>query len=202
MQKGRLNREVWGVVISLTALLTIISLFSYDFRDRSFNTPSGTVNTGNWGGFIGAFLADLLLQGLGLSSYLIPVFLGLAAARLFRGDNDALAPRRIAGGGLLLISMAVILSLLIDSESARDGGGIVGGHWEDSILVPLFGRLSAALIAVVILLLSLMLATQNSLLDILAQTGKKFGELKKSWLPAVYARLERFRQQRKKQKGE
>src|SRR5512134_1024302 len=111
MEKGRLNREVWGVVISLGALLTIISLFSYDYRDRSFNTPSGTVNTGNWGGFIGAFLADLLLQGLGLSSYLVPVFLGFAAVRLFRGSHDdALAPRQIAGGVLLLVSAAVVLS--------------------------------------------------------------------------------------------
>ena len=190
------------MVISLTALLTVISLFSYDARDRSFNTPSGTANTGNWGGFIGAFFADLLLQGFGLASYLIPVFLGLVATRLFRGGKDPAAPRRIAGGALLLISATVILSLTIDSESARDGGGIVGGFLKESILVPLFGRLSAALIAVVTLLLSLMLATQNSLLDIWAQAGRKFGELKKSWLPAVYARLEKFRQQREKQKGE
>ena len=68
MEKGRLNREVWGVVISLTALLIIISLFSYSPNDRSLNTPSGVI-AHNWGGFVGAFLADLLLQGLGLSAY-------------------------------------------------------------------------------------------------------------------------------------
>jgi S-DNA-T family DNA segregation ATPase FtsK/SpoIIIE len=203
MEKGRLNREVWGVVISLTALLTIISLFSYDFRDRSFNTPSGAVNTTNWGGFIGAFLADLLLQGLGLSSYMIPVFLGLAAARLFRRNNDdALAPRRIAGGGLMLISAAVILSLLIDSEISRDGGGIVGGFLKESILVPLFGRISATLIAVVTLLLSLMMVTQNSLLDIGAHARKQFAALKKSLVPAFRSRWEEFREQREKRKGE
>ncbi len=203
MEKGRLNREVWGVVISLTALLMIISLFSYDFRDRSFNTPSGAVNTTNWGGFIGAFLADLLLQGLGLSSYMIPVFLGLAAARLFRRDNeDALGPRRIAGGGLLLISAAVILSLLVDSEISRDGGGIVGGFLKESILVPLFGRISATLIAAVTLLLSLMMVTQNSLLDIGALAGKKFAVLKKSLFPALRNRLQKFKEQREKRKGE
>src|SRR3990172_4796765 len=203
MEKGRLNREVWGVVISLTALLTIISLVSYDLRDRSFNTPSGAVNTTNWGGFIGAFLADLLLQGLCLSSYIIPVFLGLAAARLFRRDNDdALAPRRIAGGGLLLISAAVILSLFIDSEISRDGGGIVGGFLKESILVPLFGRISATLIAVVTLLLSLMMVTQNSLLDIGAHARKNFAVLKKSLVPALRNRWEKFREQREKRKGE
>ena len=190
------------MVISLTALLMIISLFSYDFRDRSFNTPSGAVNTTNWGGFIGAFLADLLLQGLGLSSYMIPVFLGLAAARLFRRDDDALAPRRIAGGGLLLISAAVILSLLIDSEISRDGGGIVGGFLKESILVPLFGRISATLIAAVTLLLSLMVVTQNSLLDIGALARKKLAVLKKSLFPALRNRLQKFKEQREKRKGE
>src|SRR3972149_11692153 len=202
MEKGRLNREVGGVVFSLTALLTIISLFSYDFRDRSFNPPPGAVNTTNWGGFIGAFLADLLLQGLGLSSYMIPVFLGLAAARLFRRDNDALAPRRIAGGGLLLISAAVILSLLIDSGISRAGGGIVGRFLKESILVPLFGRISTTLIAAVTLLLSLMMVTQNSLLDIGAHARKQFAALKKSLVPAFRSRWEEFREQREKRKGE
>ena len=43
----------------------IVSLFSLDTNDRSFNAPSGWIAR-NWGGFVGAFLADLLLQGLGL----------------------------------------------------------------------------------------------------------------------------------------
>ena len=74
MEKGRLNREIWAVVISFAALLILVSLFTYDVRDRSFNTPSGLVNTHNWGGFVGAYTADMLLQGLGLTAYLLPVF--------------------------------------------------------------------------------------------------------------------------------
>ena len=78
-EKGRLHREIWAVVISLAALLIAISLISYDVNDRSLNTPSGALNTRNWGGFIGAFLADLVFQGLGFASYLVPIFLCVAA---------------------------------------------------------------------------------------------------------------------------
>ena len=153
IEKGRLNREIWGVLIGLTALLIAISLISFNVADRSYNTPSGAVSTHNWGGFVGAFLADLLLQGLGLSSYLLPVFLCIAAAQLFRATSKGIGLTRAAGYLILLISVGVILSVVIDSDSARDSGGIVGGFLKESVLVPLFGPLSATLIALFTLLL-------------------------------------------------
>src|SRR5919106_2236537 len=125
IEKNRLNREIWGVIIGLAALLIAISLISFNVNDRSFNTPSGAVRTYNWGGFVGAFLADLLLQGLGLSSYLLPVFLCLAAAQMFRTTNKGIAVSRTVGYLILLISVGVILSVIIDTERARDAGGIV-----------------------------------------------------------------------------
>ena len=83
-KKGRVYREIWGVVLVLIALLLGLSLISYNVDDRSLNSPSGALDTYNWGGFVGAFLADLLLQGLGFAAYLLPVFLCIAAARMFR----------------------------------------------------------------------------------------------------------------------
>ncbi|HYT56224.1 MAG TPA: DNA translocase FtsK 4TM domain-containing protein [Verrucomicrobiae bacterium] len=202
MEKGRLNREIWGVIIGLAALLIGISLISFNVNDRSFNTPSGAISTQNWGGFVGAILADLLLQGLGLSSYLLPVFLCLAAAQMFRTTYKGMALSRAAGYLILLISVGVILSVVIDTESARDAGGIVGGFLKESVLVPLFGRFSTSLIAFFTLLLSIMLLTQNSLLDIIGYTRKNFDGLKKSLVPAVNNRLKEFRERNDKRKGE
>jgi DNA segregation ATPase FtsK/SpoIIIE, S-DNA-T family len=202
VEKGRLNREIWGVIIGLAALLIGISLISFNVNDRSFNTPSGAISTHNWGGFVGAILADLLLQGLGLSSYLLPVFLCLAAAQMFRTTYKGMALGRAAGYLILLISVGVILSVIIDTESARDAGGIVGGFLKESVLVPLFGRFSTSLIAFFTLLLSIMLLTQNSLVDIIGYTRKNFDELKKSLVPAVNNRLKEFRERKDKRKGE
>ena len=202
IEKGRLNREIWAVVIALTALLVAISLVSYSVNDRSFNTPSGAVDTHNWGGFLGAFLADLLLQGLGLTSYLIPVFLGAGAVQMFRATDDGISLTRASAYAVLLLSIGVLLSVLIDSESARDAGGIVGGFLKESILIPLFGRLSAVLIACFMLLLSIMLLTQHSLLDLIGHSKKNFAEFRKSVVPALNDRIKELKEKHDKRKGE
>lgn len=201
-EKSRLHREIWGVVIGLAALLIALSLISYDVSDRSLNTPSGTLETHNWGGFVGAFLADVLLQGFGLSAYLLPVFLGRAALHMFQPSYRGIVFGKIAAYGILLLSVAVVLSVLIDTESARDAGGIIGGFLEESVLVPLFGRLSAILIAGFALLLSGMLLTQNSLLDIAGYTGKTLANFRLALTSAVAERLKEFRHKKEKRKGE
>ncbi len=202
MEKGRLNREIWGVVICLAALLITISLLTYDPRDRSFNTPSGAMDTQNWGGFVGAYLADILLQGLGLSAYLLPVFLAVYAVQLFRAHYSRLSWSRTLGCGLLLISLAVILSLVIDSEKASEAGGILGGFLKETLLVPWFGRISAALIAVATLVSAIMLLTQNSLLDVVNRAVKASAAMKNSVIPALRQRLKQVRDRREKNKGE
>jgi S-DNA-T family DNA segregation ATPase FtsK/SpoIIIE len=202
MENRRLNREIWGVVTCLIALLIAISLFSYDGRDRSFNTPSGSIETHNWGGFVGAFLADLLLQGLGLSSFLLPIFLCIGAARLFRTDDRVISFTKASSYATLLVSITVILSIFVDSENARETGGIVGGFLKETVLFPLFGRISATLIACVTFLLSFMLVTQNSLLDLVAQGKQKFAAAKKSLIPAVTKHFQELREKQEKFKGE
>ncbi len=200
--KSRLNREIWAVLIGLTAVLIAVSLLSFNVNDRSFNTPSGTVDTHNWGGFVGAFLADLLLQSLGLSSYLLPVFLCFAAVQIFRGEEKSIGLARTAGYAILLLSAAAILSTVIDAESARDAGGIIGGFLKESVLVPLFGPFSATLIAFFALVLSLMLLTQNSLLEMIGYTRKSFAGIRKSWAPTINDQLRALRERRGKRKGE
>jgi DNA segregation ATPase FtsK/SpoIIIE, S-DNA-T family len=185
MEKGRLNREIWGVLIGLAAVLIIISLISYHPTDRSLNTPSGPIDTRNWGGFVGAFLADLLLQGLGLTSYLLPIFLAIAAYQLFQSQYRGVRAVKAAGYGVFLISMAGLLSLLIDAENARDAGGIVGGFLEESVLVPLFGRISATLITLSASLLAVMLLSQNSLMELLNHGGRRLTHVKTSVFPML-----------------
>src|SRR5690349_8861704 len=201
-EKNRLQREIWSVVICLLALLITLSLISYDPSDRSLNTPSGAINTHNWGGFIGAFLADLLLQSLGMTAYLIPVLLCLAAIRMFRANYTGVQLTKALAYAVLLLSLGVILSVAIDTESARDAGGIIGGFLNERVLVPLFGRLSAILIACFTMLLSVMVLTQNSLLDLLGHTKKSLGEFRKSFVPAVSNRLKELKEKTDKRKGE
>jgi S-DNA-T family DNA segregation ATPase FtsK/SpoIIIE len=201
-EKSRLQREIWGVVIGLGALLVALSLISHDVGDRSLNNPSGALETQNWGGFVGALLADLLLQSLGIAAYLLPVFLILVAAQMFRGERGGFGLSKAAAYAILLLSVSVVLSVVIDTERAQDAGGIVGGFLEESVLVPLFGRLSAVLIACFTTLLSIMLVTQNSLLDLAGYASKSLREFHKNLVPALSQRLRAFQDKKEKRRGE
>ena len=202
MEKGRLNREICGVLICLTALLITLSLLTYNPGDRSLNTPSGAIDTNNWGGFVGAYLADLLLQGLGLSSYLVPILLCIIAYPMFLGAYKGIPFTKAAAYTVLLISLAVILSLFIESENAHEAGGIVGGFLKESVLIPLFGRISATLITLFAVLLSLMLVTQNSLVEMLHSVNKPLGELRRFLVPAVVSGFRELKEKKEKRKGE
>lgn len=202
MEKGRLNREIWGVVIFVIAVFVTFSLLSYDPRDRSFNTPSGNLQTQNWGGFVGAYVADLLLQGLGWASYLLPVFLSLVAYQLFRVVHQGFQLARATGYVILFLSAAVLLSLFIESENAAATGGIIGGLIKERILIPLFGRISATLITLSLMLLSLMLLSQNSLVETASRARKKSAEFRKSLGPLVSKGIGQLRENREKRKTE
>ena len=203
-EKGRLNREIWGVVIGLTALLIALSLISYNANDRSLNTPSARSNTHNWGGFVGAFLADLLLQGLGLPSYLLPVFLCMAAVQMFRANLPRHPARQEPSPTLFCSSASVSFSASSSTPKApATPAASSAAFLKESVLVPLFGRLSAILIACFTLLLSIMLLTQNSLRRHHRLTRKRtLSEFKKSLLPAVNNRLKEFKEKKDKRKGE
>ena len=80
---------------------------------------------------------------------------------------------------------------MIDSENARDSGGIVGGFLTESILVPLFGRISATLIILTTALLAIMTVSQISLADLLDRSGKRLLQFRKSIIPKIGLRMKR-----------
>ena len=118
-----------------------------------------------------------------MAAYLLPIFLCLTALQMFRANYTRIPYSKVIGYAVLLISIAVILYLFIESENAREAGGIVGGFLKETVLIPLFGRISAVLISLFALILSLMLLTQNSLLDILNSAKKQLSALNKSLVP-------------------
>jgi S-DNA-T family DNA segregation ATPase FtsK/SpoIIIE len=200
MTRGsRLMREIWGVAIGVLAVLLVLSLFSYDPGDRSFNTPSGSLNTGNGGGVVGAYLADFLLQGLGLSAYLLPLFLLIVSTHLFREAQKGHRIVKASGYALFLWTAAILLSLLRESPTARETGGILGG-FSTEILLPLFGYAGVYLIVFSLSLLAAMLISQSSIVSWIKVTNKISRDLlKRTWdsVKALHMRLHELREKRK-----
>jgi DNA segregation ATPase FtsK/SpoIIIE, S-DNA-T family len=65
-----------GMVLVLAALILFLALASYRVTDPSLNTATDLVTPRNWTGIVGAYLSDLLLQTLGITAFLLPLWLG------------------------------------------------------------------------------------------------------------------------------
>jgi S-DNA-T family DNA segregation ATPase FtsK/SpoIIIE len=65
-----------GIVLLLASLLLFLALASYRATDPSLNTSTELVTPRNWIGLFGAYFADLLLQTLGLTAFLLPIWMG------------------------------------------------------------------------------------------------------------------------------
>lgn len=194
-------REIWGVAIGVLAILLVLSLLSYAPSDRSFNTPSGSLNTSNWGGVVGAHLADFLLQGVGLSAYLLPLFLFVVSYHLFREAYRGHRVVKASGYALLLWSAAILLSLLRESPIAREAGGILGGI-SIEILLPLFGQAGGYLVVFSLSLLAVMLTTQGSLVSSISTTAKISGALLKRSRDSIKALQQHLVEIRDKRRAE
>ena len=165
MQNGsRLNRELWGSVALVAACFAVLSLVSYSPLDRSINVPSGSQDPANWGGVVGAYLADVLLQGLGLTAYLLPVVLALLAVRLFRREPRGLGILKVLGYGMLFWGLTLLVSLVHEVDLARESGGILGGFSRE-FLTELFGYAGTCVITLFLLLTAFMLMSQTSMLS-------------------------------------
>ncbi|MCJ9429842.1 DNA translocase FtsK [Kordiimonas marina] len=100
-----------GAVLILTALAAVLSLISYNPADPTVNNQS-YAHVSNWLGFIGANVADVLMQVLAYAAYLLvlPVFLwGFKLIRLkwlpMFWLNLAMVP---VGVILLAVAMSVV----------------------------------------------------------------------------------------------
>jgi DNA segregation ATPase FtsK/SpoIIIE, S-DNA-T family len=65
-----------GMVLVLVSLLLFLALASYHPTDPSLNTSTDFATPHNWTGIFGAWIADMLLQTFGLTSFLLPLWLG------------------------------------------------------------------------------------------------------------------------------
>lgn len=65
-------KDFYTLTIAVSALFCVVSLFSFNVFDNSFNTSSHEV-TKNWLGATGAYVADFLWQFLGAFAYLVPI---------------------------------------------------------------------------------------------------------------------------------
>ena len=108
---SRLN-EVVGFLLLLGGLGLALSLASYSPLDPSWNTATGVVRTGNLMGRFGAHFADLALQGLGISAYLMPALIWLLGWKWVRSSELRSPTIKVLGAAALWLAIASACGLL------------------------------------------------------------------------------------------
>ncbi len=147
--------EIIAVVLLALAVLTFLSLVTYSPNDWSLNTAS-TQKTYNWVGVIGAVIADLMFQSIGLTAYFLPALLALIAWRFFRYRDSPVSVSRVIGYVFFVLSLAGLAELL------GLYGGIIGAFIERN-LSWLLGNIGTGILLTAIFAASVLLITNLSL---------------------------------------
>jgi len=184
----RLN-ELIGFLTFVFAILLLLALVSYSPLDPSLNTaatPLADRPTHNWIGIVGAYGADLALQGFGVSVFLLPAFLMMYALSWFRSRPIGSPYAKTIGATALIAFLSGLVGLLPHSiywKGVLPSEGLLGRIVADA-LIHYFNVVGAWVICIAAIAVGLYLSTAFS-----------FGSMQiwsKTRLGFVYAAMDRF----------
>jgi len=191
--------EVAGLLLLLFTAITIGALLSYRGTDATwFQSQAEFHRAANWTGRVGATIAELLLQLLGTSAFLLPVVLAVTGWNRFRGKSVASSYGRLLGLLALLASLATVLDLLYGSirygGEVFPAGGYVGNKLA-GLLMALMNPLGALLTAATLLAATIVLTTRFSF----ASAAERLGDGMGGTLAAARARFAAYREARRRE---
>src|ERR1700758_1145478 len=95
-----------GVVLALISVLFFCALATYHASDPSWNTSTDPAAPGtvvNWVGPLGAFISDLMLQWIGFTAFLVPLWMASLAWAWVRSRPGTSVVLRAVGAVLSLM---------------------------------------------------------------------------------------------------
>lgn len=123
---GRIKQEVAGIAAVLFSIYLGIALFSYSKWDPSPFTFTH-MPAKNYGGIAGAYISDIFMSFIGLTSYTVPFFLLIFGVKKTMGKEGQ--KENLPGTLLFLFSSSLMLSLLMSTFGfplSDDPGGLIG----------------------------------------------------------------------------
>jgi len=173
-RRQRLWRDLALIVIAPLLLYLLACLVSYSPDDPGFsNSGSVTGQVQNLGGLAGAYIADVLIMLFGYAAFVLPVILGAVAwiALFGLGEEDELGPAlRLVGIVGFLIAATGLLHLRLYAGDVNQAGGVIGKLVGQSLSNG-FGSLGANLFLIVLVLVSITLATGLSWFWVMEKIG-------------------------------
>src|SRR4051812_16555056 len=163
----RLN-ELVGFLLCAAAVLLLFALVSYSPLDNSWNTAATTPTASparNWIGVVGAMTSDLLLQGGGVTVFLLPLMIGMLGSRWYKSRVVDAPIAKCIGGFALLLFVPALLALLpwhLRFRHAAALEGLVGRVFGDA-LIHYFNLVGAYIVCAGVITAALYLSTAFSL---------------------------------------
>jgi len=199
-KRKRLFLELVSLLTLALAIFIVLSLFSYSSLDPSWSQVSseeGRIH--NYGGKVGAYLADSLLVLFGLSAFLIPILLGFWFLRVIRQATWSRWLLSFLTGLIFLLIINPLFSLVLSSfswgGSQIQAGGLFG-HLVALFLLSLFNRTGSLIFLGCCLIVFFLLTTQFSLQSLAASLQQFFRFAFKE----IHIRVSRFQRVKSKEK--
>ncbi|MDQ1610732.1 MAG: segregation ATPase FtsK/SpoIIIE, family [Pyrinomonadaceae bacterium] len=196
-QRNSRRNEIVAIALFALGLMLTLCLVFFNPNDPSLNS-AGQDETRNLVGPVGAYVSDVMLQSVGLASYLLPLLLFLAAWRRFRTRRIHAPLSRIVGLLTLLVSAAAVLAL-VRVPLLFDGRVSAGGFIGTFVASNLAGALNAVGALVLLLALAatgLLLATNFSFARAYERAVDAFGH-PSTFLSSLSTRFQTWRTERR-----
>ncbi|QHN05306.1 DNA translocase FtsK [Granulicella sp. WH15] len=182
--------EILGMIVLVAAGLLLLALVSYTPTDPSFNTVGGYA-TGrpahNWTGIAGAYLADILLQIIGIAAFFLPLLLGRVGICWMRSVAAGSGVAKAIGMLLWVLFAPAAIALLPGHmllHKALPIEGMVGRMVADG-MVHFLNLPGACIVVALMVALSLYLATTFTFNTAQEWTSTRFafvGVLRERWM--------------------
>jgi len=174
------------MVILLVSLLLFLALATYHSGDPSMNTAVATVTPHNWIGLFGAYLSDLLLQALGITAFLLPLWLGGVGWTWMRSRP---------GGSPILRWMGTLLALTFLPTIF----GLLPWHWRWLHVVPIEGVVGRLMSGVLVVYLNIqgawVVAAALAAAGLYFASDISFGVIRESIAAVSYTHLDVYKRQ-------
>lgn len=163
------RNEILAILFLAVGLLLALCLVSAAFypNDPSWNS-AGQAKIQNWAGAIGANVAALLFQSIGLAAYLLPCLLLVAAWRCFKTRSFRAPFSRLLGLVLLTLSASALISISNINpifDSSVQPGGLMGTLISRGLASGL-NTVGATVLLIAVAATGLLLATSFSFVDL------------------------------------
>ncbi|MEJ7863157.1 MAG: DNA translocase FtsK 4TM domain-containing protein [Pyrinomonadaceae bacterium] len=155
------SNEIVAVALAALAILVFLCLVTYNPNDYvPFISPNSNESK-NWIGVIGASVAGILFQTVGLTALLSPFLIGLFAWRCYKAEIFYPLLSHIIGFVLFVISLASLLEVFgiaASFDGSFRAGGLIGYSFAE-LLSGFLGSVGAGVLLLALLAVSVLLLT-------------------------------------------